>query len=81
MSTSTRPLLDRPTDVRTDRGDGDGDHDRFSHYVPKAEIARAMVTGEPCIALCGKKWTPSRDPERYPVCPTCKEIYQARAGS
>jgi hypothetical protein len=21
-------------------------------------------------------WVPSRDPKRYPVCPTCKEIYE-----
>jgi hypothetical protein len=26
-------------------------------------------------ALCGKKWIPGRDPGRYPVCPTCKEIF------
>jgi len=21
-------------------------------------------------------WTPGRDPEKFPVCPTCKEIYE-----
>ena len=41
-----------------------GDHERFSHYV------------KPVKALCGKKWTPGRDPEKFPVCPTCKEIYE-----
>lgn len=51
-----------------------GDHERFSHYVRKADIVRSAVTGEPVVALCGKKWVPSRDPERFPVCPTCKEI-------
>jgi len=55
----------------------DGDHDRFSHYAPKAKIMEAMVTGVPIVALCGKKWVPSRDPERFPVCPTCKEIYES----
>ena len=35
-----------------------------------------MVTGTPVTALCGKVWVPSRDPKRYPVCPTCKEIYE-----
>jgi hypothetical protein len=34
------------------------------------------VTGTPVTALCGKVWVPSRDPKRYPVCPTCKEIYE-----
>jgi hypothetical protein len=27
-------------------------------------------------ALCGKLWTPGRDPEKFPVCPTCREIYE-----
>jgi glutaredoxin len=55
----------------------DGDHDRFAHYVRKADIVRSAVEGVPVIALCGKKWIPNRDPEKYPVCPTCKEIYEA----
>ena len=28
------------------------------------------------IALCGKVWIPGRDPNRFPVCPVCKEIYE-----
>ena len=51
----------------------DGDHDRFAHYAKKGDITRAYVTGEPIVALCGKKWVPSRDPSRYPICPTCAE--------
>ena len=35
------------------------------------------VTGEPVTALCGKKWVPSRDPQRFPVCPECKKIFEA----
>jgi len=54
----------------------DGDHERFSHYAPKDKIMESMVTGKPLRALCGKPWTPSRDPEKFPVCPTCKEIYE-----
>lgn len=53
----------------------DGDHERFAHYAPKDKIVEAMVTGTPIRALCGKVWIPSRDPQKYPVCPTCKEIY------
>jgi hypothetical protein len=52
----------------------DGDHDRFSHYVRKADAARAAVEGTPVVALCGKVWVPSRDPDKYPVCKTCAEI-------
>ena len=32
--------------------------------------------GTPVVALCGKVWVPSRDPERFPVCPECKEIWE-----
>ena len=51
----------------------DGDHDRFAHYARKDDVTRSIVTGEAIVALCGKKWTPSRDPKGYPICPTCKE--------
>jgi hypothetical protein len=27
------------------------------------------------IALCGKVWVPGRDPDKFPVCPDCKKIY------
>lgn len=53
-----------------------GDHERFSHYAPKAKIMEAMVNGTPVVALCGKVWTPTRNPERFPVCPKCKEIFE-----
>ncbi|MDN5738373.1 MAG: DUF3039 domain-containing protein, partial [Brevibacterium aurantiacum] len=48
-----------------------------SHYAPKDKIMESMVTGTPLIALCGKVWVPTRDPERFPVCPRCKEIYSS----
>jgi hypothetical protein len=53
-----------------------GDRERFSHYVRKEKIMESALTGEPVIALCGKVWTPGRDPKKFPVCPTCKEIYE-----
>ena len=55
----------------------DGDHERFSHYVPKDKLMEAMVNGTPVIALCGKVWVPSRDPQKFPVCPECKEIWES----
>ena len=51
-----------------------GDNERFAHYVRKEKILEAAVSGKPVIALCGKVWVPNRDPERFPVCPACKEI-------
>lgn len=53
----------------------EGDHERFSHYVQKEKILQSALNGKPVIALCGKVWLPGRDPEKFPVCPTCKEIY------
>jgi hypothetical protein len=64
------------TDVRPDLSHGDGDHERFAHYVDKNKIVESAVTGDPVRALCGKVWVPSRDPKRFPVCPECKEIYE-----
>lgn len=52
-----------------------GDDEKFSHYAKKEDIERAILDGVPCTALCGKTWIPTRDPERFPVCPECKEIY------
>ena len=54
----------------------EGDHERFSHYANKNKIMESALTGKPIRALCGKLWTPSRDPEKFPVCPTCKEVYE-----
>ena len=53
-----------------------GDHERFSHYVQKEKILESAMTGTPVKALCGKKWVPGRDPDKFPVCPTCKDIYE-----
>jgi hypothetical protein len=65
----------------------DGDHERMAHivlegvdteegeFVPAGPtVAEGLVMGTPVRALCGKVWVPSRDPKRYPLCPTCKEI-------
>jgi hypothetical protein len=54
---------------------GDGDHERFAHYVRKGKIVESALTGGALRALCGKVWVPSRDPQKFPICPTCKEIH------
>lgn len=53
-----------------------GDHERFSHYVKKDRIIESAVMGSAVVALCGKVWVPSRDPEKFPVCPDCKKIFE-----
>ncbi|WP_341856783.1 DUF3039 domain-containing protein [Brachybacterium sp. GPGPB12] len=68
-------VMDRQVQEQEQTTD-DGDHDRFAHYVRKDKITQAALGGTPVIALCGKVWVPGRDPEKYPVCPECKEIYE-----
>ncbi|MDQ0423994.1 DUF3039 domain-containing protein [Cellulomonas iranensis] len=53
-----------------------GDHERFAHYVRKEKIMESAMSGKPVVALCGKVWVPGRDPNKFPVCPVCKEIYE-----
>ena len=53
-----------------------GDRERFAHYVRKEKIMESALSGEPVIALCGKVWVPGRDPNKFPVCPDCKAIYE-----
>lgn len=80
VTTKISPGSQTVQDTRTrphDAGVDDGDHERFSHYVPKNKLMDAMVNGTPVVALCGKVWVPSRDPERFPVCPECKEIWES----
>jgi hypothetical protein len=68
----------------------EGDHERFKHlvlegYTPKDgefvalgnSVVAGMVNATPVRALCGKLWIPGRDPQKYPLCPTCKEIAES----
>jgi hypothetical protein len=75
--TQLSPGAQTVEDQRTKPSLDDGDHERFSHYVSKDKLTEAMVEGTPVVALCGKVWVPSRDPQRYPVCPECKEIWES----
>ena len=69
----TDTLIDTRTQSQEDLEPGD--HERFAHYVRKEKIVESAVSGKPVTALCGKKWIPSRDPNKFPICPTCKEIH------
>lgn len=77
LSPGAETILDERTEFRVD----EGDHERFSHYVPKDKLTEAMVMGTPVVALCGKVWVPSRDPQRFPVCPECKDIWDGLPAS
>ena len=69
------PETATPTETVVEPTLDDGDHDRFAHFARKTDIVKSAVTGKPSVALCGKVWAPNRNPDRYPVCPTCREIY------
>jgi hypothetical protein len=76
----TRDLsLDSDTDLltRPELEDDEGGHDRYAHYIKKEKVVESAVTGKAVRALCGKKWVPSHDPEKYPICPACKAIFEA----
>lgn len=77
VSTEAGTDVRQDTDVRPDLSFGDGDHERFAHYVQKDKIVESAVTGTPVVALCGKVWVPTRDPKKFPVCPDCKRIYES----
>ena len=47
--------------------------------MKKEKILESALSGDPVTALCGKVWIPNRDPQRFPVCPTCKEIWEGLA--
>ena len=80
LSPGAETIVDERVAEREDLRLEEGDHERFSHYVPKAKLTEAMVMGTPVVALCGKVWVPSRAPEKFPVCPECKEIWDSFKG-
>jgi Protein of unknown function (DUF3039) len=61
------------TDPTTTGGDTDS-ADGYAHYANKTDITRAAIEGGLITALCGHRFSPVRDPQRFPVCPRCKEL-------
>ena len=76
-SAGSTGVLERP-ETREEAAPGDAE--RYAHYVKKEKVTAAAVSGGPVVALCGKVWTPTRDPSKFPVCPVCKEIYEGMTG-
>ena len=63
-------------DTEADTHTGNGDHDKFSHYIHRDEMMEAFVEGKPAVALCGKIWVPTSDGKNFPLCKPCKEIFE-----
>ena len=83
------PVMDPETVADLSEADA-SDHERMTHIVlegfkPKLgdfvsagpSVVEGIVNSTAVQALCGKVWVPGRDPRRYPLCPTCKEIAQS----
>ena len=70
-------FTDTVLETKADTKLSNEDKDRFSHYVEKDQATESYVMGTPVVALCGKIRVPSRDPSKYPVCPTCKELFES----
>jgi hypothetical protein len=81
-----------PARPEPDLDEGDHDrmaHIVLEGYTPKKgrkkgefvsagpSVVEGIVNGTAVRALCGKEWVPGRDPKRYGLCPTCKEIAQS----
>jgi Protein of unknown function (DUF3039) len=67
-SMSTTQIAPETSDTRTGEGDD------YAHFAKREEIVRASIEGGRVTALCGHKFEPVRDPQRFPVCPRCKEL-------
>lgn len=66
------------TVTTTDFKEDPDDKEKFAHIVvPASAVTEAYITGAQVTALCGKTWVPNKDPQRFKVCPTCKEILDA----
>ena len=81
-----------PARPRAELDEGDHDrmaHIVLEGYTPKKgegagefvsagpSVVEGIVNSTPVRALCGKEWVPGRDPKRYGLCPTCKEIAES----
>lgn len=52
----------------------DFDGSEYAHFVGKDGLVEAMVNGGYVQALCGWFFIPMRDPNKFPVCPRCKDL-------
>jgi len=46
----------------------------YAHYADSVSVTEGYITGKSVLAVCGKFFVPSRDPQKFPICPACKTI-------
>ena len=74
--TTALPDLDAPPVVDLSEGPDDAD---AAHIVRQKDLIESQITGKPIRALCGKLWVPKRNPDDYPICQACVDIFNATA--
>lgn len=82
-TTGTGTVLDRQTEIDPTTGEP-----RAAHLVAPKDgveghvlIMQARIEGTAVEALCGHKFIPARDPQQYPNCSKCLEIFKDNTGA
>ena len=75
--TMTSTQLDQAPVVEEVEGDDAPD---AAHIVTQKDLIHSQLTGEAIRALCGKMWVPKRNPDDFPMCQACMEIFN-RSGA
>jgi hypothetical protein len=67
-------MIDVLEEVSSESITDNSEEKKFAHYAEKTSVTRGYILGTPVVALCGKLFIPSRDPEKLTICVECKEI-------
>jgi len=57
--------------------DADTGEPKFAHYADSVSVTEGYIMGKAVMAICGKLFVPTRDPNKFPICPICKELAEA----
>jgi hypothetical protein len=84
FTSDPEPRSSRGTSVleRPELSPTDGDGELRTHIIRRPDdrqsaeawVTEARIMGFEVEAICGFRWVPARDPERYPVCEACKDL-------
>ena len=63
---SQSSVLEKPDTKPSDTGEG-----KVAHLAMPDDVTRGYIEGTPILTLCGIRFVPTEDPEKYPVCTKC----------
>jgi hypothetical protein len=75
--TDIAPLEVLPAGEETVEETEDDDDPDAAHIVTQEDLIHSQLTGQPIQALCGKWWVPKRNPDEFPLCQACVEIFNS----